>query len=91
MREYTRYAIQELVQPMEFEKIISELLFNLGQDAAFPESIRIFVTLVGQKILAMMPSQLLGSQKMSSLRLYLPFLKERIGKRNSMRILINTK
>ena len=37
MREYTRYAIQELVQPMEFEKIVSELLFNLGQDAAFPE------------------------------------------------------
>ena len=37
MREYTRYAVQELVQPLEFEKIVSELLFNLSQDTAFPE------------------------------------------------------
>lgn len=37
MREYTRYAIQELVQPLEYEKIISELLFNLSQDSTFPE------------------------------------------------------
>ncbi|RQW80555.1 MAG: hypothetical protein EHM14_04390 [Methanothrix sp.] len=37
MREYTRYAVQELVQPLEFEKIISDLLFNLSQDSAFPE------------------------------------------------------
>jgi hypothetical protein len=35
MREYTRYAVQELVQPFEFEKIVSELLFNLSQDTTF--------------------------------------------------------
>jgi hypothetical protein len=36
LREYTRYAVQELVQPQEFEKIISEIIFNLSQDSAFP-------------------------------------------------------
>lgn len=37
MREYTRYAVQELVQPLEFEKVISEIIFNLSQDPAYPE------------------------------------------------------
>jgi len=37
LREYTRYAVQELVQPLEFEKVISEIIFNLGQDPAYPD------------------------------------------------------
>jgi hypothetical protein len=37
LREYTRYAVQELVQPLEYEKITSEIIFNLSQDPAFPE------------------------------------------------------
>ena len=37
MREYTRYAIQEIIQPFEYEKLVSEIIFNLDQDSSFPD------------------------------------------------------